>query len=83
MDTFFISVCKYFLWLNSSVCILRLLHFPPLPIPGIGHRALPYPRGKVLGGCSAINGMIPVRGQATDYDGWKGLPGRAAPLRKL
>ncbi|MEX6678296.1 GMC family oxidoreductase N-terminal domain-containing protein [Pseudomonas sp. W2Oct36] len=38
--------------------------------PGLGGRALNYPRGKVLGGCSSINGMIYMRGQARDYDGW-------------
>ena len=32
-----------------------------------------YPRGKVIGGCSAINGMIYMRGQAADYDGWRQL----------
>ncbi|WP_455920920.1 GMC family oxidoreductase [Pseudomonas putida] len=38
--------------------------------PGLKGRALSYPRGKVLGGCSSINGMIYMRGQAADYDGW-------------
>ncbi len=38
--------------------------------PGLNGRQLRYPRGKVLGGCSSINGMIYMRGQARDYDGW-------------
>ena len=47
--------------------------------PGLNGRALSYPRGKVLGGCSSINGMIYMRGQARDYDGWRqmGNPGWA------
>jgi choline dehydrogenase len=40
---------------------------------GLGGRSLGYPRGKVLGGCSAINGMIYMRGQAADYDHWRQL----------
>ncbi|HET9822605.1 MAG TPA: GMC family oxidoreductase N-terminal domain-containing protein [Burkholderiaceae bacterium] len=40
------------------------------PDAGLNGRALRYPRGKVLGGCSSINGMIYMRGQARDYDGW-------------
>jgi choline dehydrogenase len=43
------------------------------PEPGLGGRALNYPRGKVLGGCSSINGMIYMRGQAQDYDHWRQL----------
>jgi choline dehydrogenase len=38
---------------------------------GLNGRSLPYPRGKLLGGCSSINGMIYMRGQAADYDGWR------------
>ena len=47
------------------------------PEPGLNGRVLNYPRGKVLGGCSAINGMIYMRGQARDYDLWRqmGNPG--------
>ncbi len=41
--------------------------------PGLNGRSLAYPRGKVLGGCSAINGMIYMRGQAADYDHWRQL----------
>ena len=44
---------------------------------GLNGRTLNYPRGKVVGGCSAINGMIYMLGQAADYDNWRqlGLPG--------
>ena len=44
---------------------------------GLNGRSLAYPRGKVLGGCSSINGMIYMRGQARDYDQWRqmGLTG--------
>jgi choline dehydrogenase len=47
------------------------------PDPGLNGRSLAYPRGKVLGGSSAINAMIYMRGQAADYDHWRqmGLQG--------
>jgi choline dehydrogenase len=48
------------------------------PDPGLNGRALRYPRGKVLGGCSSINGMIYMRGQARDYDGWAEATGDPA-----
>ena len=38
---------------------------------GLNGRELNYPRGKVMGGCSSINGMIYMRGQANDYDQWR------------
>ncbi len=41
------------------------------PEEGLNGRVLDYPRGKVLGGCSSINGMIYMRGQARDYDQWR------------
>lgn len=43
------------------------------PQPGLNGRVLAYPRGKVIGGCSAINAMIYMRGQAADYDNWRQL----------
>ena len=42
-------------------------------VPGLNGRSLNYPRGKVLGGSSAINAMIYMRGQAADYDHWRQL----------
>ena len=49
------------------------------PEAGLNGRALNYPRGRILGGCTAINGMIYMRGQARDYDQWRqmGNPGWA------
>ena len=43
--------------------------------PGLNGRSLIYPRGKTLGGCSSINGMIYMRGQARDYDDWAASTG--------
>ncbi|MGB3244107.1 MAG: GMC family oxidoreductase N-terminal domain-containing protein [Sulfitobacter sp.] len=43
------------------------------PEPGLNGRSLVYPRGKVLGGCTSVNGMIYMRGQAADYDHWRQL----------
>ena len=47
--------------------------FATEPVPGLNGRSLGYPRGKVIGGSSAINGMIYMRGQAADYDHWRQL----------
>jgi len=45
--------------------------FKTEPEPGLNGRRLDYTRGRVLGGCSSINGMIYMRGQARDYDQWR------------
>ena len=41
--------------------------------PGLNGRSLAYPLGKLLGGCTSVNGMIYMRGQASDYDRWRQL----------
>ncbi len=48
------------------------------PDAGLNGRTLRYPRGKTLGGCSSINGMIYMRGQARDYDQWADITGEPA-----
>ncbi len=72
------------LWVNVPVGYLFAMGNPKLDWclkseaeEGLNGRALNYPRGKVLGGCSSINGMIYMRGQAHDYDIWRqmGNPG--------
>jgi choline dehydrogenase-like flavoprotein len=73
-------------WIHIPVGYLYLMGnprtdwgFTTAPEPGLNGRSLAYPRGRVLGGCSSINGMIYMRGQARDYDMWRqmGNPGWA------
>ncbi|MFD3265370.1 GMC family oxidoreductase [Phenylobacterium ferrooxidans] len=47
--------------------------YPTEPDPGTGGRVHTWPRGKVLGGSSSINGLLYIRGQQADYDGWRQL----------
>lgn len=65
------------LWIHVPVGFQKLLNHPRLnwcfqtePDDGVKGRRIPIPRGKTLGGSSSINGMLYVRGQALDYDGW-------------
>jgi choline dehydrogenase len=47
--------------------------FETEPEPGTANRRMPWPRGRVLGGTSAINGLVYIRGQPEDYDHWRQL----------
>jgi len=67
-------------WLHIPVGYFKTMHNPALdwcymtePDPGIDGRRLQWPRGKVLGGSSALNGLLYVRGQRQDYDHWHEL----------
>jgi len=63
-----ISVPLGLIWLSKNA--RRNWLFSSTPQDGLGGRTVSVPRGKVLGGSSAINGMIYIRGQAEDYDAW-------------
>jgi choline dehydrogenase len=67
-----------YIWIHIPVGYLYCMGNPRTdwgfatePSPGLNGRSLNYPRGRVLGGCSSINGMIYIRGQARDYDQWR------------
>ena len=67
-------------WLHVPIGYARTMYHPTLswnlmtePEPELHGRRIPWPRGRVLGGSSAINGLLYVRGQAQDYDHWRQL----------
>ena len=67
-------------WIHIPVGYYRNMHHPDFswryetePEPNLGGRGISWPRGRVLGGSSSINGVLYVRGQAADYDHWRQL----------
>ncbi len=71
-----------YIWIHIPVGYLYCINNPRTdwryttePDPGLNGRSLLYPRGKVLGGSSSINGMIYMRGQERDYNEWADLTG--------
>ena len=73
-------------WIHIPVGYFKTMHNPAVdwcyrtePDPGLNGRQLDWPRGKVLGGSSSLNGLLYVRGQPQDYDRWAqmGNPGWA------
>ena len=72
-----------YFWINIPVGYLYTIGnprtdwcFETAPQGGLNGRSIGYARGKVLGGCSSINAMIYMRGQASDYDHWAQLGNR-------
>lgn len=65
-------------WIHIPVGYFRTMHNPAVdwcyktePDPGLNGRSIDWPRGKVLGGSSSLNGLLYVRGQPQDYDRWR------------
>lgn len=68
---FWIHIPVGFYWLHANEKVIW--NFETEPEPFLDNRRLKWPRGKVLGGTSSINGVIYIRGQAEDYDHWRQL----------
>ena len=67
-------------WIHIPIGYLKTMHNPKVDWcfkiqsdPGLGGREMNYPRGKVLGGSSSINGLLYIRGQSNDYNYWRQL----------
>ena len=67
-------------WIHIPIGYLKTMHNPKVDWcfkinsgPGLGNRKMDYPRGKVLGGSSSINGLLYIRGQSSDYNYWRQL----------
>jgi len=65
-------------WIHIPAGFYRNIYNPKIawnfqtePVPGMNNRRINWPRGKVLGGSSSINGLIYIRGQRQDFDLWR------------
>ena len=70
-------------WIHIPVGYFKTIHNPSVdwcyktePDPGLNNRSIEWPRGKVLGGSSSLNGLLYVRGQPQDYDRWAQMGNR-------
>ncbi|WP_295315586.1 choline dehydrogenase [Roseobacter sp.] len=70
-------------WIHIPVGYFKTIHNPSVdwcyktePDPGLNGRSIEWPRGKVLGGSSSLNGLLYVRGQPQDYDRWQQMGNR-------
>ena len=70
-------------WIHIPVGYFKTIHNPNVdwcyktePDPGLNGRSIEWPRGKVLGGSSSLNGLLYVRGQQQDYDRWAQMGNR-------
>ncbi len=77
-------------WIHIPVGYFKTMHNPSTdwcyktePDPGIANRQLDWPRGKVLGGSSSLNGLLYIRGQAEDYDRWAELGNKGWSFREV
>ena len=68
------------IWIHLPVGYFKTMHNPATdwcfvtePCPGLGGRRVKWPRGKVLGGSSSINGLLYIRGHRSDFDTWRQL----------
>ena len=77
-------------WIHIPVGYFKTMHHPATdwcyetePDEGIAGRSLQWPRGKVLGGSSSLNGLLYVRGQAEDYDRWEELGNKGRSFKDV
>lgn len=77
-------------WIHIPAGYFRTMFNPDVtwqygagPEPHLGGRVVPWPRGRVLGGSSSINGLLYVRGQARDYDVWRQLGNEGWSFREV
>ena len=77
-------------WIHIPVGYFKTMHNPATdwcyktePDKGINGRSLQWPRGKVLGGSSSLNGLLYVRGQAEDYDRWAELGNKGWSFKEV
>jgi len=77
-------------WIHVPIGYFKTMHDPKLDWcfkteqdPGLNNRKLEWPRGKVLGGSSSLNGLLYIRGQAKDFDHWEKLGNKGWSYREV